>query len=358
MPVFYKNSGIIWQICNSSWCSSSRKVHIGIGVIVDSVIVAINKIGHNSSISSPFGRSSGKDVMTMAIVKSGVCWSIWVMSSSKVMTNLMTKCVISKSTGFFGYRNSETTSIRVKIPPATAAQVIGQQNSWISSVSQLLQRTFHISKSIQNNWRAWIILIDSSLFSAELLNSNWNLTVGISLIGLSNNLVCEICNIWCCCSKLRGIIKHDSIGHNIISVRRIRGIAVWNFCIISIQFSLFFKKCMNIKLFKNVSILTFFQSKRFSIICLQRAKDVASFHIQTDDSFISKVCLVDAAMRRNGVGEGQFHSIDRNRFLRQKTLRININIIAGQSVKVTAWLCTSWQAGSWSWEQFLTGNNP
>ena len=95
-------AAVVRHNSNSCWGSSSRVVHIWIGVVVDSLIVTISKVGQDCSVSRPSGTSSGLNEMTMAMRESVIVCNFRVVKSSKVMSKFMTKAVISKGTGLLG----------------------------------------------------------------------------------------------------------------------------------------------------------------------------------------------------------------------------------------------------------------
>ena len=73
-------------------------IDIGVGVVVDSGAVACCIVGKDCSSAS--GGTPCSNQVTMAIGEVGVCSNLWIVMGPIVVSKLMAKAVVAKSTRF------------------------------------------------------------------------------------------------------------------------------------------------------------------------------------------------------------------------------------------------------------------
>jgi hypothetical protein len=142
--------------------------------------------GHDGPVA--LGRIARTDEMSMTVGISGVIGNFRIVVSSKIVCQLMTKTVISQGAGFGDDGEGVSSIERSKCSHSATVETSSKQSSGIRTVSQGCGVPLHAGE-VGHEGGGVIGVIDGGRLYTEPGHRHGDQTVGVTLVGLSYNLV-------------------------------------------------------------------------------------------------------------------------------------------------------------------------
>ena len=118
----------------------------------------------------------------------------------------MTKTKVPEGAGLGGDWDGVATEVRCYIGHPTAIEILGQQSSSICSVSESRWGPLHVGEGAEEGGGVRDV-VDGGRLYTEPGCRHGDLTVGVALVGLSDNLVDVAGDVWRDGGELRSVLE-------------------------------------------------------------------------------------------------------------------------------------------------------
>ena len=275
--------------------------------------------------------------MSVALWEDAVAADSRVVQSSKVMGNLVSKAVVAQSAGLLCYRGRVAGVVSEGPGHAAISKILDQQCSSVSRVPQLAGGALlHISECCQHI----ITLLNIGFLSTQFAGSQWDLTVDITLVSFSQDLLDKSLDVCRGVLKFLGVVEHDAVGHHsggvILSV--LHGL----YDGIQAPLHMVILEGSHIVLLDKVAMMTLLDGVGLVIVSLETAEHVACLVVVRDHGLVPLAVVVDKPVWLHSGVEHEVGSQDVDLLAGEEQVGVNIDLRAVEEVGlITASLNTS-----------------